>query len=99
MIVDAAFLQFAQREPFWKLALEKQVPYVIVEFTTAVDTLRQRISDRKDDVSDANLAILEKQISVCEKLRSTEFTSNVTVNTENEIDIQLLVEQIYQVAP
>jgi aminoglycoside phosphotransferase family enzyme/predicted kinase len=94
VIVDAAFLQFAQREPFRKLALEKQVPYVIVEFTTAVDTLRQRISDRKGDVSDANLAILEKQISVCEKLHDNELGTSVTVNTENDIDIQLLLEQM-----
>ena len=99
VIIDAAFLRFDQREPFRKLAAEKKVSYVIVELNTTVDTLRQRIRDRKDDVSDANLAILEKQISVCENLHGNELVNSVTVNTENDIDIQSLVEQICQTAP
>jgi len=97
VIIDAAFLQHGQREIFQKLAVEKMSPYVIVEFITAVDILRQRIQNRRDDVSDANLAILEKQIGVRENLQSNELINTITVDTENDINIQSLVEQINRV--
>jgi len=94
VIIDAAFLQFEQREQFRKFAVDKDVPFIIVEFTTAIETLRRRIQDRQNDVSDANLAILEKQFSTCESLRSDERDNAMMVDTESDVDIQSLVEQI-----
>jgi len=94
VIIDAAFLQFEQRQQFRKLAAEKQVPFVILEFSATVETLRRRILERQGGVSDANLAILEQQLKTCQTLQDDESDHAITVDTEGTVDLQSLLEQI-----
>ena len=43
VIVDAVFLHYDERAAFMTLARQKNLPYVILVFSTDPDTLRQRI--------------------------------------------------------
>lgn len=94
VIVDAAFLKYEQRRPFMELAQEKQVPFIILEFTASADTLRERIKARAHDVSDADLSVLEHQLATVQPLHEDELSSVITVDTEKPFDVGSLVERI-----
>ena len=72
VIVDAAFLQHKQREPFQNLAESLNIPFFIVETTAPAEVLRQRIVQRKNDVSDADLSVLEYQLENLQQLSKKE---------------------------
>jgi predicted kinase len=94
VIVDAAFLKQEQRQPFRLLAESLGVRYNILEITAPPDTLRQRILAREHDVSDADLAVLEHQLSNWQALHDRELTSAITVDTAEPVDIDKLIEKI-----
>lgn len=94
VLVDAAFLQQEQREPFKKLAKSRGVTFIIIEVTASFDVLRQRIIARENDVSDADISVLEHQISEWEPLDDNESMSAISVNTENPFDIKSLLSGI-----
>ncbi len=94
VIVDAAFLTYAQRKPFCKLANRLSVPYLIVEVTAPVEVLRQRIVERKQDVSDADLAVLEYQLQNWEPLSKDEVPSVISVNTSESFDINEIMNRV-----
>ena len=94
VIVDAAFLKQEQRQPFQLLAESLGVRYNILEITAPPDTLRQRILAREHDVSDADLAVLEHQLSNWQALHDRELTSAITVDTAEPVDIDKLIEKI-----
>ncbi|MDH5518114.1 MAG: AAA family ATPase [Gammaproteobacteria bacterium] len=75
VIVDATFLHHADRIAFQELASEYQAGYNIIEFDVDKATLQQRISKRLTDTnnaSEADLAVLEKQLSHFEPLEENE---------------------------
>jgi aminoglycoside phosphotransferase family enzyme/predicted kinase len=94
VIVDAAFLKREQRLPFQILAETLAVSYNIMEITAPAEVLRQRIIDREHDVSDANLAVLEHQLSNWQPLLESELTFAVTVNTAEPLDINTVIDHI-----
>ena len=94
VIVDAAFLKYEQREPFEQLAKHLDTPYIILEATAADEVLRQRIMERKNDVSDADIAVLEYQLSNWQALRSDELINTVSVQTDQALDINNLIDEI-----
>lgn len=94
VIIDATCQQYEQRELFQRLASEKQVPYVILEFTASLETLRERIVNREKGASDANLAVLEHQITHWQALRDEEQIHTLVVDTERAPDMERLAEQI-----
>ena len=94
VIVDAAFLKHEQRQPFQLLAESLGVRYNILEITAPPDILRQRIIERKHDVSDAGLAVLEHQLSNWQALHDCELISAITVNTVEPVDMDKLIEKI-----
>lgn len=94
VIVDAVFLHYDERAAFMALARQKHLPYVILVFTTDPDTLRQRIRQRRNDVSDADLAVLEMQLKQLKPLQPDERQYQVIVDTESDCDISALVEDI-----
>ncbi|WP_205747378.1 bifunctional aminoglycoside phosphotransferase/ATP-binding protein [Desulfopila sp. IMCC35006] len=94
VIVDAAFLRYEERLPFRKLADSKKVPFIIIECRADVATLRRRIVQRKNDVSDADLHVLEMQLSTWQSLRAEEQRCAVRVDTGAEVDIKSLVTQM-----
>jgi hypothetical protein len=94
VIVDAAFLEYTQRVIFNELAQRLNVPYVILQLTASFDTLQQRIVKRQDEISDANLAVLELQVSNMQAFRDNERQYIVHVNTDDQLNIDELSQQI-----
>ncbi len=94
VIVDATFLEEGKRNQFRNLAIEKKVPFIILEFTASIDTLRQRIRTRKHDVSDADMLILEHQYSDWQPLSKEEKRFCIEINTEVTFDVMQVVSDI-----
>ena len=94
VIVDAAFLKYEQRQPFQLLASRLAVSYIIVEITAPADVLRQRIKKRKHDVSDADLVVLEHQLTNWQPLHNDEMDTAIFVDTEEVLEIDVLVDKI-----
>jgi len=94
VIVDATFATSEQRKLFKELAKKKQVRFIILEFVAADETLKQRIRDRKNDVSDADLTILENQIKNWQPLQQDEKNNSILINTEKPFDIEKLLSQL-----
>lgn len=94
VIVDAVFLKYEEREHFRELAKNRQIPFTLLECTTDEKTLRQRIAERKNDISDADLKVLELQLSEWKPLQEHELVNTVTIDTTDPVDINLLVSQI-----
>jgi aminoglycoside phosphotransferase family enzyme/predicted kinase len=72
VIVDAAFLKRDEREMFRKLAQESRASFAIASLQADDATLRTRILQRKNDASEADLAVLEKLQTVQEPLTEQE---------------------------
>jgi predicted kinase len=75
VIVDATFLQRAQRDAFRQLAERRGVPFVILAFDADPATLRQRIEERRqegEDPSEATIDVLEQQLAEREPLGEEE---------------------------
>jgi len=82
VVVDAAFLKYDQRLPFEQLAQRLSLPLLILDVSASHDELRRRIVARKGDVSDANLAVLENQISSRQPFRDDEHALVYSLDTQ-----------------
>jgi len=94
VIVDATFSTIEQRTLFKKFASQKQVRFVILNFITSEETLKQRIRNRKKDVSDADITVLENQIKNWQPIEQDEEKYSVSINTEEQLDIEQLLSRL-----
>lgn len=62
VVVDAVFAKQSEREDMEKLAAEAAVPFSALWLEAPVETLKKRITKRRDDASDATPEILRKQL-------------------------------------
>jgi len=97
VIIDAAFLEYERRKPFQLLAESLAVSYIIIEITAAVDILRKRIKERKHDVSDADLNVLEHQLTNWQPLHKDEMDAAIHVDTGEVLEMDVLADKIKQV--
>lgn len=84
-IVDATFLHAEQRLPFRQLAEDLGVPIRILHFVADPDRLRERVRQRQqrsDDISEAGINILERQIIDYRPLDADETGEAIIVDTE-----------------
>lgn len=84
ILIDAAFLQFRQRELFAELALEKQVEFLILDFCAPEQELKRRISERQqsgNDASEATLAVLEHQLKTAQAFSGKELVNVIQIDT------------------
>lgn len=72
VILDAAFLQHAQRRQALALARELNVPFFIVDCKAPPQVLRERLQARQGDASEANQAVLEALSGTTEPLTAEE---------------------------
>lgn len=93
VIVDATFLKPDSRRPFYDLAVELKVPLTVLDVQAGEAVCRRRLQEREDDVSEANLAVLENQLGSYQALHPEE-ARIITLNSEQKIDIELLIEQL-----
>jgi len=91
VIVDATFLEKEKRDMFRRLAKEKKVSFTILDFVASTDILRQRIQQRKHDVSDADLAVLQQQLDNLKPLSKNEmpYVTSIDTETVNEVSSDL----------
>lgn len=94
VIIDAACLQYKQRYLFEHLAKRKNIPFLILETIAPVSLLRKRINKRIEVDSDADLSVLEYQLSNREALDSSERPNVITINTNVAIEFDSLVRQV-----
>jgi len=88
-IVDAAFLRRWQRQLFRELATELGVPFFVVSFAVKESTLRERIKRRladANDVSHADLAVLERQLRTQELLAADKYAQTVAYDAEMPLE-------------
>ncbi len=93
VVVDAAFLHYAQRQPFEQFACSRNIPWRIVETTAPTEVLKQRIVARKNDVSDATIEVLEYQLAQWHVLDKREQGHSLLINTEKLAEKPIAIEQ------
>jgi len=84
IIVDAAFLRRHERHDLLAIAASIGVPATILHCTAPMDVLRQRIASRqaaKNDPSEADVALLDRQPSYWESLDNDERGVTIAVDT------------------
>ena len=82
VIVDATFLRFADRQAFRSLAKRSGVDFVIVSCAAEKAEMIRRIDSRaRRDPSDADVAVLEKQLDHMEALGASEEGAVMRVDT------------------
>ena len=75
VIVDATFLQREDRQPFQELARDLSVGYFIIELEADEAELKKRVQKRlseQENASEADLKVLEKQLSTMKPLEEEE---------------------------
>jgi aminoglycoside phosphotransferase family enzyme/predicted kinase len=96
-LIDATFLTAAQRRPFSSLAAAKDCPCAILVPLASSDELRRRVAARavaQNDPSEADLAVLEAQLTAVEPLSDDEQHLAVTVDTGREAALDDLLAQL-----
>jgi aminoglycoside phosphotransferase family enzyme/predicted kinase len=85
VIVDATFLRRSQRDAFHDLASRLNVPFAILDFQAREETLRERIRRRQaanNDASEADMAVLEKQLANRESFSASEQPYVIPIDSE-----------------
>ncbi|WP_454063686.1 bifunctional aminoglycoside phosphotransferase/ATP-binding protein [Candidatus Nitrospira salsa] len=99
VIVDATFLKRAHRDTFAKLAKELQVPFVILDIHAPEAILRQRVISRLKagrDASEADITVLEQQLSQDEPFSPTEQPFVMEIPTEQPNNLNDVLMEIQQ---
>ena len=90
VIVDAAFLAGAQRDLFRRFADARGLPFAIVHCAADDHVQRRRVRARSaggKDASEADVAILDRQLRTAEPLRPAELARTIAVDTTAEPNV------------
>ena len=90
VIVDAAFLEPARRDPLIALARSMGVPWTLLNCHADAALLRQRLLARRrrgDDASEADPLVLEAQLERGDLLRPEERAHGIDVDTGAPLDV------------
>ena len=85
VIVDATFTEQQQRNLFAQFAAAQGYPYRVLDLKVSESILRQRIQQRKNDVSDADLQVLEKQLQNWPALGRHESGITIPVQMDEQV--------------
>jgi predicted kinase len=99
VIVDAAFLEQDRRAPFLQLARELGLPCHIIECQATEAELRRRLQLRardKKEASEADIAVLERQLQRQQPLNNSERERVMTVATADGTAIDALIQALQQ---
>jgi uncharacterized protein len=94
LVVDAAFLEAQRREEFVRLALERGARPLVLACQAPAEVLRRRVAARRDDPSDAGLAVLEAQLARQIETGELEAGFRVAVDTSGELDVAALAARL-----
>ena len=102
VIVDAACLRRTEREAFRALAAESGVPFTLLDCQAATEPLQQRVQQRQgrgQDPSEADVAVLQRQLQFDEPLSADEQVGAIVCRTDDPaLDIAALAAR-WQAAP
>ncbi|MFA5626822.1 MAG: AAA family ATPase [Thiohalomonadaceae bacterium] len=96
VLLDATFLQYAQRQLMRDLAQRLDLPFIIIDFHASADELRRRIIQRKhhgQDASEADLAVLAKQIVSQEPVAENEQVHCLQIDTQQDNTHDMMISQ------
>ena len=68
--------------------------FVILEVIAPEEVLKRRIIARKNDVSDADIEVLEYQLQNWQALSADELDHAVQIDTEGVIDLSSILEKL-----
>jgi len=96
VIVDAAFLREHERGAFRELARDKNAPFAILDCRAEPDVLRARVLARSThggDASEADLAVLKRQLADSDALRPDERDACIAVDTARPLNVDAIATQ------
>ncbi len=102
VLVDATFLKRTQRSAFAELAATLGAPFAILAFDAPVETLRARVRQRAEagtDASEADVAVLETQLSAREPFEEEELACVVPIDTASAPDWRGLMPMLARLWP
>ena len=102
VLVDATFLKRSQRATFAELAATLGVPFAILAFDAPVETLRARVRQRAEagtDASEADVAVLETQLSAREPFEEEELACVVPIDTASAPDLRNVLPVLARLWP
>ncbi|WP_372523107.1 AAA family ATPase, partial [Sulfuricaulis sp.] len=97
VIVDAAFLKRHQRDQLCVVANQTRVPFVILDVQTPESVLRARLQQRSRqsrEASEADLAVLDRQLSAREPLSADEQSATLIVDGGASPNIAVLLQKL-----
>ncbi len=97
VIVDATFLKAAPRHTFYELAKKLDARFLILHTQAPIPILEKWISERFNtgqDVSEATIDILKKQLKDQEPLNENEKKYTLTIQTNQTINLNDLLSQL-----
>jgi len=97
VIVDATFLERGERDRCRRLARERGVPFAVLALHADEATLRARVARRAGegrDASEANRAVLERQLRSGDALAADEREQALVVDTSGSVDADALAGEL-----
>ena len=97
VILDAAFLDTADRAAAISIARNAATPCVLLQVTAMMDVMRDRIQRRLlqgTEASEAGLTVLEHQLTIAEPLTKEEQEIAISCDNSGEIDIEEIAGNI-----
>lgn len=94
LVVDAAFLEAERRGKFIDLAIECGGRPVVLACEAPAALLRERVAGRRNDPSDAGLAVLESQLVRRVDVPPQEVAHRIAVDTRADPDLDQLLQRL-----
>ena len=97
VIVDATFIQLKQRQMFYQAFDKTDIPIIILDLQVEKNELRERVRKRsnyKNNISDADVGVLEQQFQSLEPLKDTEKATILHINANTALDSKAIVNKV-----
>lgn len=97
VLVDATFLERQRRDAFRRLAQERGVPFRLLACEADEAVLRSRIlrrRDRNEDASEADLAVLDRQLARREPLTPEEQQGVLRIDTGSDAAVDAVLDKL-----
>ncbi|MVW76617.1 bifunctional aminoglycoside phosphotransferase/ATP-binding protein [Pseudomonas xionganensis] len=102
VVIDATYLQWAQRQAAWQVAEEAGVPFLILDCQAPESVIAGWLAQRQaqgQDPSDATLEVIQAQQATREALSTEEQAHSKRVDTHDSTSLDSLIERIRQRLP
>jgi len=100
VILDASFLSAAHRRCAREVAARAGAQFALVRAHASEQELTRRLEQRagRASVSEADISVLRYQLKSADPLTADEAPTTISVNTENQVDLKVVLQRIRRVA-